>query len=206
MISFWLAFLQHTKSNITQWHNYSWLGMHDTTTTTQNASRNHNQTAIQGTHRQGMGPPQCFAMMSKIFFFFAITFHMPDSYPWGCNAWNWHRHKQHQQIDDQQIDTNTTTSTIISLYHIAPNLFHLVKVGSACLWGLLSGPLGPSPWRHKTITNTYTDTYIHWQYIEATHCLCLCLSSSSFITASALQSTEQHEPTQQTRAHGQDTH
>ena len=38
MISFWLAFLQHTKSNITQWHNYSWLGMHDTITTTQNAS------------------------------------------------------------------------------------------------------------------------------------------------------------------------
>ena len=99
----------------------------------------------------------------------------------STNRWstNWHKHKQHQQIDDQQIDTNTTTITIISLYHIAPNLFHLVKVGSACLWGLLSGPLGPIPWRHKAITNTYTDTYIHWQYIEATHCSHMKNSTSS---------------------------
>ena len=144
-----------------------------------NYNYNYNQTAIQGTHRQGMGPPQCFAMMSKIFFFLAITLHMPDSYPWGCNAWNWHKHKQHQQIDDQQIDTNTTTSTIISLYHIAPNLFPMVKVGSACLWGLLSGHLGPIPWRHKTITNTYTDIYIYWQHIEATHCSHMKNSTSS---------------------------
>lgn len=37
----------------------------------------------------------------------------------------------------------------------------------------------PIPWRHKAITNTYTDTYIHWQYIEATHCSHMKNSTSS---------------------------
>lgn len=73
----------------------------------------------------------------------------------------------------QTISTNGWSHyTHITLYDIGPWLLHHVLDPWTSLWDLGRGHPGPSPWKHQTITNTYSETYMHinkWRaHIEAT--------------------------------------
>ena len=115
----------------------------------------------------------------------------------STNRWstNWHKH---YNINNNLSISHCTNSLCSGESGLSMSLRSVVKPS----WSNSLKTYNNHKHIHKHIHS------LNWSYTlqphEEQHILCL--SSSSFITASALQSTEQHEPTQQTITHGQDTH
>ena len=142
-------------------------------------------------------------MRSKSLFFFPRIFGCVESYPSGCNAWNRHKHKQHKQMDDVIID-NALYTTLHQFLFLWPKW---IEHGLDVLCQALLVQVLEDIKLSQTHTQTHNTLKIHNEATWRTaHLIYLNLASSPFMAPSAWQRTEQHEVTQQTITHGQDTH
>ena len=134
--SFSLAHLAHEYDNITEWHIYDWLRM-------QHTWHAHNTDILWSAMQWGARwAPSCTICEGTLHTLLGAKPEININLTQTTLTHGWCHYRQ------------------TTLYDIVPWLLHHVGVVQALLSSPRSSPLGPSPWRQQTITNTYT-TNIH---------------------------------------------